>query len=77
VKRKLFDLLEFVFFENKIHFNLDGIDDVWKAVSDGLKGYGKSEYITSWELFQVFSNPDVLKRTVFYRNNGVVGNPFK
>ncbi|MBL7854171.1 MAG: hypothetical protein JNL17_07225 [Cyclobacteriaceae bacterium] len=61
---------------NRIHFNLDGIPDVWKAVNDGVKGFGKSDYVTSWELYQVYSNPDVLKRTFFYRNGQIVESPF-
>jgi len=61
---------------NKIHFNLDGVGNVWKAVSDGAKGFGKSQHVTSWELHQIYSNPDVLKRTTFYQGGKVVPNPF-
>ena len=61
---------------NKIHFNLDGVGDVWKAVSDGAKGLGISKHVTSWELSQIYSNPSALKRTTFYLNGKVVPNPF-
>ncbi|MGB4775788.1 MAG: hypothetical protein WBP45_11490, partial [Daejeonella sp.] len=61
---------------NKIHFNLDGVGNVWKAVTDGAKGFGKSQHVTSWELHQIYSNPSVLKRTTFYLNGKVVPSPF-
>ncbi|MGJ1323039.1 hypothetical protein ACR780_10130 [Sphingobacterium faecium] len=61
---------------NKIHFNLDGVGNVWKAVSDGAKGFGKSQYVTSWELYQIYSNPNVLNRTIFYQGGKVIPNPF-
>ncbi|GAB2769814.1 hypothetical protein GCM10027275_10400 [Rhabdobacter roseus] len=61
---------------NKIHFNLDGVGNVWKAVSDGAKGFGKSLHVTSWELHQIYSNPDALGRTIFYQGGKVVPNPF-
>lgn len=60
---------------NEIHFNLDGIDGVWKAISEGAKGLSSSR-VTSWELYQIYSNPSVLKRTIFYRGGAVVPAPF-
>lgn len=70
---------------NKIHFNLDGIGDKWAAYYDGMKGfptgtYTGAQYITSWELYRVASDPNILARTIFYETqNGVFGptsNPF-
>lgn len=61
---------------NKIHFNLDGIPNVMKATADGAKGFGKSEHVTSWELYQIRSNPNALERTTFYLNGKVVPSPF-
>jgi len=61
---------------NKIHFNLDGIPNVWKAVSDGAKGFGKSQHVTSWELYQIYSKPGASQRTTFYLNGKVVPSPF-
>jgi len=60
---------------NKIHFNLDGVGSPWSAVSEGAQGLGKSR-ATSWELFQLYSNPDALQRTIFYQGGKVVPNPF-
>jgi len=60
---------------NKIHFNLDGVGNVWSAVSEGAQGLGKSR-ATSWELFQLYSNPEALQRTVFYQAGKIVPNPF-
>ena len=60
---------------NKIHFNLEGITSVWGAVSEGAKGLGKSR-ATSWELYQLYSNPEALQRTIFYQGKKVVPNPF-
>ena len=60
---------------NKIHFNLDGIVNPWGAVSEGAKGFGVSR-ATSWELYQLYSNPAALERTTFYREGQVIPNPF-
>ncbi|MES2372836.1 MAG: DUF6443 domain-containing protein [Bacteroidota bacterium] len=60
---------------NKIHFNLDGINNPWGAITEGAKGFGKSR-VTSWELYQLYSNPEVLGRTIFYKGGKVVANPF-
>jgi RHS repeat-associated protein len=62
---------------NKIHFNLDGVGDVTKAIEEGSKGFGVSKYVTSWELYQVYTNKSVLERTTFYLNGNMVPNPFK
>lgn len=59
-----------------IHFNLDGIPDVWRAVTDGSKGFNKAEHVTSWELYEIYSNPDVLKRTKFYLEGELIDSPF-
>jgi|GEM_PF-2467919 len=60
---------------NKIHFNLDGVSSPWGAVSEGAKGFGVSR-ATSWELYQLYSNPTALERTIFYRGGQIVPNPF-
>jgi RHS repeat-associated protein len=60
---------------NKIHFNLDGVASPWGAVSEGAKGFGVSR-ATSWELYQLYSNPAALQRTIFYQGGKVVPNPF-
>jgi RHS repeat-associated protein len=61
---------------NKIHFNLTGVGNPWQAISDGAKGFGVSEHITSWELYQIYSNPEIQKRTIFYLDGQVQLNPF-
>jgi RHS repeat-associated protein len=60
---------------NKIHFNLDGIPSPWGAVAEGAKGFPFSR-ITSWELFQLYSNPAALQRTIFYQGGKIAPNPF-
>jgi RHS repeat-associated protein len=64
---------------NSIHFNLTGPEgemiNAWQAVTQGAKGYGNSR-ITSWELYQLYSNPEALRRTTFYYLGKVVNNPF-
>jgi len=62
----------------KINFNLDGIgsENAWRAVSEGAQGLAKSR-ATSWELFQIYSNPEALQRTVFYEGGKIVPNPFQ
>jgi hypothetical protein len=60
---------------NKIHFNLNGVSSPWGAVSEGAKGFGVSR-ATSWELYQLYSNPAALQRTIFYQGGKVVPNPF-
>lgn len=59
----------------KIHFNLDGVASPMGAVSEGARGFGISR-MTSWELFQIYSNPGALSRTVFYQGGKVVASPF-
>jgi hypothetical protein len=61
---------------NKIHFNLTGIDNPWRAISQGAKGYKLGGY-TNWELYQIYSNPAVIERTIFYQNGNIIANPFK
>lgn len=60
---------------NKIHFNLDGVTSPWGAISEGAKGLGASR-ATSWELYQLYSNPAALQRTVFYLSGKIVPSPF-
>jgi RHS repeat-associated protein len=64
---------------NKISFNLTGPDgtmiNAWKAVSEGAKGVASSR-ATSWELFQLYSNPGALSRTTFYFNGKIIPSPF-
>ncbi|EJL72857.1 hypothetical protein PMI13_01754 [Chryseobacterium populi] len=47
----------------------------WKAVMEGSKGLGTSR-ATSWELFQLYSNPAALERTTFYFNGNIIPSPF-
>ena len=61
---------------NTIHFNLDGVKNVSSAIMEGAKGLSNGSRFTSWELFQVYNNSDILNRTVFYRNGRVVNSPF-
>ena len=65
---------------NKIHFNLTGPDNkminVWESITEGSKGFNTSK-VTSWELYQIYSNPEAIGRTTFYLNGNVVPNPFK
>ncbi len=57
-----------------IHFNLDGIADVWAAISSGAKGFGKKDVkVTSWELYSIYSRPEVFSRTIFYQTNKDTG----
>jgi hypothetical protein len=64
---------------NKIHFNMTGpsgnMINTWKAVTEGSKGLGVSR-ATSWELFQLYSNPGALQRTTFYFNGKTIPSPF-
>ena len=64
---------------NKIHFNMTGpsgdMINAWKAVTEGSKGLEASR-ATSWELFQIYSNPNALERTTFYFDGQTIPNPF-
>jgi RHS repeat-associated protein len=60
---------------NKIYFNLDGVASPWSAISEGARGLGISR-ATSWELYQLYSNPAALQRTIFYQGGKIVPNPF-
>jgi len=60
----------------KIHFNLDGISNVNTAIQQGARGFQNAGSVTNWELYQIYSNPEVLQRTTFYLNGVVVSNPF-
>ena len=59
---------------DKIHFSLDGIDDVQAAVRAGKRGFVPGN-VTNAELEYIFSNPDLRKKTIFYRNGLVVPSP--
>ncbi len=59
----------------KIHFNLDGIDNPWSAIQQGSRGYLQGGY-TNWELFQIYSDPNIMSRTIFYSGGSVVPSPF-
>ncbi|MGG8496433.1 RHS repeat-associated core domain-containing protein [Tenacibaculum sp. TC6] len=59
----------------EIHFNLDGVDNVWSAVQQGARGPNLGGF-TNWELFQIYSNSNALSRTIFYSNGSVVPSPF-
>ncbi|MEJ5092466.1 hypothetical protein GEO21_20745 [Sphingobacterium faecium] len=61
--------------KNKVHLNLDGISKSWSAVIEVARGLGISR-VTNWQLYQVYSNPSILQRTIFYRAGKVVPNPF-
>ena len=60
---------------NRIHFNLDGIDNPWRAISEGAKGF-QSGGFTNWELYQIYSHSSILNRTIFYQAGNIVSNPF-
>ena len=69
--------------ETKIHFNLDGIDDVDAAVAagehaDSPEGPTEMYQYTNWELFKIKSTPSAWDRVSFYRDKGntPVPNPF-
>ena len=47
----------------------------WKAVTEGSRGLGSSR-ATSWELFQLYSNPGALQRTTFYYSGSKIPSPF-
>jgi hypothetical protein len=58
----------------RIHFNLSGlindarsIDDIVRMGADGI-GQGN---VTSWELYQVVSNPEFLEKTTFYLDGAI------
>jgi hypothetical protein len=48
----------------------------WEAITQGSKGFGNSQ-ITSWELYEIYTNPAALSRTSFYYQNKLIANPFK
>ena len=56
---------------SKIHFALDGIDDVAAAIEAGKKGFIPGN-MTNAELEYIFRNPEILKKTIFYRNGQIV-----
>jgi RHS repeat-associated protein len=55
---------------NHIHFSLDGFDDdIAGAVKKGKAGFVvKTHNMTNAELHTIASNPDLLKKTTFYKN---------
>jgi hypothetical protein len=60
---------------DKIHFNLDGIDDPVKAALSGRGGFARdgSAPWTFAELNLIKTTPELLEKTVFYRTNKVTG----
>ena len=64
---------------NSIHFNMMGptgkMINPWNAVREGSMGLGGSR-ATSWELYQIYSNPAALQRTTFYFNGSIIPKPF-
>ncbi len=59
---------------SKIHFSLDGIDDVAAALKSGKRGFVPGN-MTNAELEYIFRNPEILKKTIFYRNGKIVPPP--
>jgi RHS repeat-associated protein len=59
---------------SKIHFSLDGIDDVAAAIKSGKSGFTPGN-MTNAELEYIFSNPQMLNKTIFYRNGKIVPSP--
>jgi Pretoxin HINT domain len=59
--------------QRTVHFNLDGVDNVWSSVSRASSGRGGA---TDWELLQVQQNREFWSTTEFWRNGQRVGNPF-
>jgi hypothetical protein len=58
---------------NKIKFNLDGVD-VWGGVNRSAAGRGGA---TDWELLQIRNNPQWWDRIEFIRNGQLHPNPFR
>jgi hypothetical protein len=57
-----------------IRFSLDGIDDVPAAVKAGKAGFTSDPAnMTNAELEYLSRNPDLLKKTIFYRTNPATG----
>lgn len=60
-----------------IHFRLDGIADPVQAANIGRAGFASTSVpLTYAELHVIRSDPNLLGRTLFYRNGRVVQNPF-
>jgi hypothetical protein len=59
----------------RIHFSLDGIDDVSLAVRSGRGGF-RDANMTNAELHYIMSNEAAYNKTVFYRNCVPVFQPF-
>jgi RHS repeat-associated protein len=59
----------------RIHFALDGIGDVQRAVKLGARGFVRGNF-TNAELASIARNPALLKKTIFYRNGKPVASPF-
>lgn len=62
---------------DKIHFNLDGIDDPVAAarIGDGLDPIFDG-HATAWELSYIRDNPGSWPNVIFYRGGAPVANPF-
>jgi hypothetical protein len=58
-----------------IRFDLTGIPDAKAAALEGAKGWQYNN-LTNAELNLIKNNPELLKKTTFYRDGKVVPNPF-
>jgi hypothetical protein len=66
-----------------IHFALDGIHDVEEAVRLGARGFMRGDpargipgNMTNAELHYIKTHPEILAKTLFYRDGQIVPNPF-
>ena len=57
----------------EILFNLDGIDNVWAAVTRAASGKGGA---TDWELLQIKQMPEIWDRVKWFLNGNPTVNPF-
>lgn len=48
----------------RIYFNLDGLESVWSSIQRVASGYGGA---TDWELYQIYSNPDIWDTILWFR----------
>jgi hypothetical protein len=59
-----------------IHFNLDGIRDPVRSANRGQSSGFVAGNLTNAELNAIRSEKELLAKTLFYRNDAVVGSPF-
>jgi hypothetical protein len=67
----------------RIHFALDGIRDIEEAVRLGTRGFMRGDpargipgNMTNAELHYIKTHPEILAKTLFYREGQSVPNPF-